>query len=189
MGTPLSKTRLYRIWSGIKQRCYNEHTAIYRLYGKRGILMCDEWKESFQAFHDWSMEHGYKDPPKDGSQERALNLTIDRIDDEKGYTPENCQWITMRANVMKKRPYANYRSKAGKNFIMWLESECEKTVDDVFKRERTFYGARQIRNFIAFSLVNMLGISRLTMLEEEHIPTARAFSEKVLTMMKDVKPA
>lgn len=149
--------------------------------------MCDEWKDSFKAFADWSIEHGYKDPPKDGSQKRAFNLTIDRIDDEKGYSPNNCQWITLRANVMKKGQYANYRSKAGKEFITWLESECESIANDIFRYNKNFYSARQIRNFVAFVVTNNLGISRMTMLEENQVPAARAFAEKLFELLRGMK--
>lgn len=77
--------RLYRIWSNIKTRCYNTNCAQFDRYGGRGISVCDEWKNSFQAFYDWSMSHGYSD-----------ELTIDRIDVNGNYEPSNCHWVTMK---------------------------------------------------------------------------------------------
>lgn len=77
--------RLYNIWGCMVQRCYNERTPCYNLYGGRGIKICDEWRLDFKSFYDWAMANGYKD-----------DLTIDRIDNDKGYFPNNCRWITAK---------------------------------------------------------------------------------------------
>lgn len=86
------KTRLYTIWSNIKTRCLNKNDPHYERWGARGISICDEWRENFQAFYDWAMSHGYSD-----------DLSIDRIDNDGNYCPENCRWVTVKENNQNKR--------------------------------------------------------------------------------------
>lgn len=76
------KTRLYRIWGDIKTRCYNSNTPQYQRYGACGITMCNEWKDNFVVFKNWAVKNGYKE-----------NLTIDRINNDFGYGPDNCRWV------------------------------------------------------------------------------------------------
>ena len=83
-----TKTRLYTIWRAMKRRCYQKNATNYYRYGGRGIEVCDEWRNSFQEFYDWSQANGYDD-----------TLTIDRIDNDKGYSPDNCRWTTQTEQV------------------------------------------------------------------------------------------
>lgn len=74
-------TKLYKVWSSMKKRCYNKKCNSYKNYGARGIAVCDEWKHNFQTFHDWAMDNNYQE-----------GLSIDRINVDGNYEPNNCRW-------------------------------------------------------------------------------------------------
>lgn len=89
----MTETRLYRVWTGMKDRCYNSNASQYKWYGGRGIGVCQEWKESFEAFKMWAEKSGYESS-KDGNVQ-----SIDRIDVDKDYCPDNCRWISHKEQM------------------------------------------------------------------------------------------
>ena len=93
----LSNTRLYRVWRGMIHRCENPASENYASYGGRGISICDEWRNDFQAFYNWAMANGYEPDAPFGQ------CTIDRIDVNGNYHPENCRWVSMEVQNQNKR--------------------------------------------------------------------------------------
>lgn len=79
----MTKTRLFGIWDGMKQRCINYNNKTYFRYGFRGIGVCEEWLDNFESFKDWALKNGYKE-----------DLQIDRINNDGNYEPNNCRWVT-----------------------------------------------------------------------------------------------
>lgn len=100
----MTDSRLYHIWCTMKARCCRESSHKYDNYGKRGIQICDDWKNDFTKFYQWAIENGYSD-----------ELSIDRIDNDGDYCPENCRWATriQQANNTRTNRFVNIDGKSG----------------------------------------------------------------------------
>ena len=105
-----SKTRLYKIWSDIKKRCYCKTFWAFDRYGGRGIKLCEEWHD-YPTFRDWCINNGY-----------AENLTIDRIDNDGNYQPDNCRWVDRKtqANNKSNVRHITYKGET-KTISEWAE--------------------------------------------------------------------
>lgn len=106
-----SKSKLYGVWHGIKDRCANSYSGKNKHYVDKGVEVWQEWTESYEAFRDWSLTKGYTE-----------GLTIDRIDSEGNYEPNNCRWVTMKVQ-QNNRSNNKFIEAWGesKSLSMWLE--------------------------------------------------------------------
>ncbi len=96
---------LRAIRKAMMHRCYNTNNRFYKNYGARGIVVCDEWKNSLESFINWSLANGWE-----------KGLSVDRIDNDGPYSPHNCHWISVSANSSKKRsPEPQPRKKSVRN--------------------------------------------------------------------------
>ena len=133
----MSHTRPYEIWQGIKGRCYNKNDVRYSRYGGRGITVCEEWREDFSSFYKWALANGYRD-----------DLTIDRIDNDKGYSPDNCRWADQETQSRNRASNVFIRiGNATKTLTEWCEIfELEyKTVYARYRRNG-FIGINELFN-------------------------------------------
>ena len=105
-----SKTRLYKIWECMKSRCNNINDTGYKWYGGRNIKICSEWQD-YINFRNWALINGY-----------VVGLTIERIDFNKDYCPENCRWATCKeqCNNTRRNKYITYNNKT-QTLAQWSE--------------------------------------------------------------------
>lgn len=108
------RTRLYNTWIRMRDRCNNPNNKEYKNYGGRGIKVCDEWEHSYESFKKWAYENGYDEKLK------GIQSSIDRIDNNSGYSPDNCRWADMytQCNNRSSNKYITYNGKT-QTFSQW----------------------------------------------------------------------
>lgn len=102
----LSHHPLYRVWKGMKQRCYNPHASRYEKYGGKGIKVCRRWRDNFKNFYD-DMMQGY-----------SHGMQLDRIDNNKGYCKDNCRWVSPAINVKNRENTIIYKGMCLKDYCL-----------------------------------------------------------------------
>ena len=122
----LSKHPLYRKWSGMITRTTNKKERCYKNYGQRGIIICDEWRNDFLKFYNWAINNGWE-----------KGLTIDRIDVNGNYEPNNCQWLTMKENSMKDR-YSEFIKNNKTKEICWRYQAEHITITELAIQYSTY---------------------------------------------------
>lgn len=113
----LSKTPLYKAWGRIKDRCYNDKLLSFKNYGGRGIFLCDEWVNNPEAFIKWSKENGWR-----------KGLTIDRINNDKGYDPNNCRWVSRKVQGRNRRTNVILSAFNEEKFLIDWQSDSRCSV-------------------------------------------------------------
>ena len=107
----LSRTKIYNTWSSMKARCFNPKSRSYKRYGARGITVCEQWKNSFEEFYSWSIQNGYNE-----------NLTIERINNDGNYCPENCKWIPQKEQCRNRSTNIEFEYMGKKHILIeWCE--------------------------------------------------------------------
>uniref|UniRef100_A0A6M3JCB1 AP2/ERF domain-containing protein n=1 Tax=viral metagenome TaxID=1070528 RepID=A0A6M3JCB1_9ZZZZ len=113
-------SRLYKVWAAMKQRCLNSKNKNYGRYGGRGITVCSDWMK-FEPFQEWALSHGY-----------SMGLTIERVKNDKGYAPENCEWRTRQDQAIN-RDFAP--SQSGARGVSWHKHLCKWYARVIYKRK------------------------------------------------------
>jgi len=135
---------VYTLWLNMKNRCRNKKLYSYQHYGKRGIKVCEEWKDNYLAFHKWAMDTGYK-----------KGLTIERIDNDKGYSPDNCKWATRKEQANNRRSNRIINYNGGKYTLSKLAEKIGMNYGTLFCRlERGW----SIKDAVGLPLDNRGGI-------------------------------
>lgn len=111
--------KLLKIWYEMKRRCLDKNCKDYRNYGNKGITICKEWLD-YENFRLWALEHGYQE-----------GLSIDRVDNSKGYSPNNCEWITLVENVKRMYDYYGGSPLKGKH----IKEETKNKISNAIKNK------------------------------------------------------
>lgn len=123
----LHHTRIYKIWQGLKKRCYNKNYRDYKYYGGKGVIVCDEWLNDVKVFYNWAINNGYKE-----------NLSIDRISSDGNYSPENCRWADSHIQGINQKIQRN--NKSGYKGIHFSKTENKYRAQIGFNKKQITIG-------------------------------------------------
>ena len=146
--------RLDRIFFAMKRRCYNPNNNKYKIYGARGIRICDEWVDNKEEFMRWAVNNGYQ-----------VDLTIDRIDVNGNYCPENCRWITIKEQNQNRRNTIKIKYKGEEYSVSELSNLLGIKAGTLYARRKryNFEGSR------LFSIEKQTNYSKQTKTGQRYI--------------------
>ena len=120
------QTPIYRVWLGMKERCYNKKATAFKHWGARGVKICDEWVNDFVAFKSWALSNGYDE-----------TLQIDRVDNDGNYNPDNCRFVTSAINCRNRSTTKLTLTKANEiRYIYKTEKTTHQKISDQYDISR-----------------------------------------------------
>lgn len=131
--------KLFGVWIGIRKRCLSSYAHNYSDYGGRGITICDEWKDDYSAFKEWSISNGYKE---------GMGLSIDRIDVDGDYCPENCRWADNLTQQNNKRNTIYISANNEKHSLKEWSRIREINYQTLYQRYKLGWNAERMLDFI-----------------------------------------
>lgn len=146
--------RLHAVYNSMKDRCYNPKSVSYRYYGARGISMCDTWLNNYEEFRDWAVESGYVEDAPRGA------CTIDRIDSNGNYEPNNCRWVDMKVQNSNRRRRRHDRRRNDSNKPSNANNTITENVRD------SIYSFVEENGMTVSELSRRIGISRSSLYEK-----------------------
>lgn len=151
----LSNTRLYRIWKGMNARCFDKKSVAYHSYGGRGITICDEWlgESGLFNFAAWAETHGYSN-----------DLTIDRIDVNGNYEPDNCRWADIETQIENRRPSSEWKKR--KPRVNW-------TINGITKPAKVWCDEYKVSYETVMYRINHKGMSAIEALTAKKMQNGR----------------
>ena len=160
---PWKVKNLQNIFSNMVDRCHNPESKDYRFYGAKGIRVCNEWLNEPWEFEKWALNNGYR-----------TNLTIDRINDQKGYYPENCRWITKSENSRFTSKTGTITAEVTLSYVQWsrLLGKSDTYISGLKKRK----GIRYTKNYIEEKLLDRKKL--IQKLEKKEQDKQRALDKK-----------
>lgn len=170
-----SNSKLHGVWATMKARCYNDTQDSYKFYGGRGIKVCDEWREDFVPFLNWAMENGYEE-----------GLSLDRIDPEVDYGPDNCRWATSKQQARNKRN-TNYIHYAGDRLS--LNDMCEKhgIISENVRQYRRKHKLTPLQAFVDFVLRKGLNCNTIGRPTDEQAMKLESVRKRLYELTGDLK--